>query len=480
MAIVLCPTIDLFIYDLRNELGQTLEEIRDNKALFLQKLPRSFSGSTLDADNQYEAGFVELLEEKTQVEQLAFTAEDYQGYYYPIRFQDVYGLLVDCQPKNKNSPLSINCIGQIKKLLEDKLQGQTATIGQTWMISVQLSHEPFSEENVEVLAKECYQEIFPLASWEKNYKSKNEFLGGILFELWHDDLKISEELDESVVESSFSNNLADCNHAIIAIYPNRETATVASYFMTEWMRLLSHRHKTLWNYGQSRVLKQILETDIIIIQNHIENLKKRNNKESDFKNIKTRNDRVKELFCDYSLDLHYFKLKLNAIESNLKNYRKQVEIMQDNFASESLSVNLGFLQQFADRGMQKYYEKAKQDYTNLVGGLELLEGAIRLLGTEINVVRAKRDRAFQNTAISVGVGVGSGIAAAVISSATLSQEKQQNKTALEYPVSNFLSQTLFIPEPWIIPGISVILSLGTALIAGGITRSILWLKSSES
>ncbi|MGD2182587.1 hypothetical protein [Lusitaniella coriacea] len=480
MAIVLSPTIDLFIYDLRNELGQTLEEIRDNKALFLQKLPRSFSGSTLDADNQYDAEFVELLGEKTQVEQLAFTAEDYQGYYYPIRFQDVYGLLVDCQPKNKNTPLSVSCIGRIKKLLEEKLQGQMATVGQTWMVSVQLSQEPFSEENVEALAKECYREIFPLESWEENYKSKNEFLGGILFELWHYDLKISEELDESVVESSVSNKIADCNHAIVAIYPNRETATVASYFMTEWMRLLSHRHKTLWNYGQSRVLKQILETDIVIIQNYIENFKRRNSKRLGLNNLEIRNEQAKELFCDYSLDLHYFKLKLNAIETNLNNYRKQVEIMQDNLASESLSVNLGFLQQFADRGMQQYYERAKQDYTNLVGGLELLEGAIRLLGNEVSVIRAKRDLAFQDTVISVGVGVGCGIAAAVISSSSLSAEKQQTNIALEHPVGNFLSKNLRVPEPWIAPGISVILSLGTALIAGVMTSSILWFKSSES
>lgn len=471
MAELISPTVDLFVYDLRNELGQTPEEIQDNRDLFSQKLPANFSSLLWEKDNRYDAEFIELLGEKTRIENLPLSSKDYQGYYYPVRMQNAYGLLLSCTVKDKYTPYPVSCPSNIKTLLEKFLQGQPSTLGQTWMISA--CTESFTHKNAMLLAKECYEASIENANWEENITSTSNFLGGKLFELWHHETEIPEDLEESDWEVWFAEKLAKNHHVIIAIYPDIETTAAANYFVTEWMRLFCYRHQMLWNYSQSRLSKQFLETDLVDLQQYLEKSDKDRPIAGSMRQIETRLDQLREIFSDYSLDLNDLHCKIAAIETNFVLYCQQIDLFATSLTSEKLSGDIAFLQQFADLVRDKYLRFLRKDYEASKGVLPLLELATNVLRTEIEASQAKRDRAFQNTALSVGTGLGCGIAAAAIASHAPIVEQKQIETALASPVGKFMSENLSVPQMWVIPGISAAFSLTVAVVVAGVTRTIL-------
>ncbi|EDN70049.1 conserved hypothetical protein [Beggiatoa sp. PS] len=98
MTKLIYPTLDLFLYDLREGLGQSDAEMQQNRHGFLQKLPTTIDESAfIQQDEKYfEPEYVELFGEQRWLE---FESKTHEGYYYPARLNDTYGLLLDCSLK---------------------------------------------------------------------------------------------------------------------------------------------------------------------------------------------------------------------------------------------------------------------------------------------------------------------------------------------------------------------------------------------
>jgi hypothetical protein len=473
MANLISPTVDLFVYDIRKEFGQTLDDLQNNRENFRKKLPDFFDDSCWQRDNEFEPDFIELLSEKTKIESLSFIANDCQGYYYPVRLQDTYGVLISCSARDKNFPYPVPWLHEAKTILDEKIADQTVTLGQTWMVSAQLDWQTSTHNNPELLAKECYLSLFPHHNWHDNLKSVNTFLGGTIFELWQYQTHLSETLDESNLETLVPNDLEPNHHLIIAIYPDQEAATAATYFLDDWLRLWCYRHKIWWSYSQSRFLKQILEGDLSEIQQYLEKFKKEINRGYTLAKLDVDLVQIEDIFANYILDLHDFKSQICTLTDNRERYSRQIETIENTLKTERLPADLYALKAFIQNSSDQFLWQMQQDWERLQNGERLLETATNLLRTEIEIYQAKSQHDFQAKAIATGWGLGSGIVVAAIAYRAIALEIQPVQTASEQPSPQDISQALFSPHVWVMPGISLILGACAAILTGGIAR--LWL-----
>ena len=61
MSDIIYPTIKLYLYDLRNGLGQNSEDIENNRIIYKSKLPENIRDSLFEFDTDFYADYVELL-----------------------------------------------------------------------------------------------------------------------------------------------------------------------------------------------------------------------------------------------------------------------------------------------------------------------------------------------------------------------------------------------------------------------------------
>jgi hypothetical protein len=183
MTKLIYPTLDIFLYDLREGLGQTEAEVEQNRNNFKQKLPQTIDENRfIQLDEQsFEPEYVELLDKRIEPLHLPDNWQG-DGYYYPVRLSDSYGLLLDGLLKEAQHLADLTWLHDMQTYLNGKLNGQTGTLGQTWMFSAQLPNVPAKE--YEAIAKRCYEALIPGADYTKNQMGHSAFLGGRLFELW--------------------------------------------------------------------------------------------------------------------------------------------------------------------------------------------------------------------------------------------------------------------------------------------------------
>lgn len=134
MNSIISPTIDLFLYELRNSLGEPPEEISKKRKLFLQKNSSEFHKKLAEESEQdFDVEYVYLFKER--YERFKSEQKPVDGYYYAIRLGDTYGLLIECTFQNKTQESSPTVFATLKAEIQQRLQAQTATLGQTWVIS---------------------------------------------------------------------------------------------------------------------------------------------------------------------------------------------------------------------------------------------------------------------------------------------------------------------------------------------------------
>src|SRR5919202_1478326 len=103
MSDIIYPTLDLFLYDLRNALGEGQDELQTNRDSFKKKLPEDLHDVLFQKDTVFEDDYIELLPKIKKFKSPRHSRESgsLQGYYYPVRLNDMYGLLLDCSVENK-------------------------------------------------------------------------------------------------------------------------------------------------------------------------------------------------------------------------------------------------------------------------------------------------------------------------------------------------------------------------------------------
>lgn len=407
------PTINLFIYDLRNGLGQSSKEIKENRQIFESKLPEKIRESLFDFDTDLESEYTELLGNKREKKQKPIKEFDsicgiYEGYYYPVRLGDNYGLLIDCSVKSKITLYPVNYFKKIRNQINRIILGKTITIGHTWMLSASVPR--FTKfKDYESIAKDCYEAFMPDGEWEKDFKGLGYFCGGQIFELWQHRLLLKDEMDSDSFKKKFQpniQNILENNHIIIVLYPDINYSSKAAKFDGDWMRLFCYRNKILFASGLSRYYKLKLKEDFIAIQKGISDITQASSQKSELKDLRQILNDAQKTLSQYSNNVIYFDYQRRNINLNLDNYKKRLNTLQ----KKADSSDLKFLEKFSEHITNKDLIQLQWDYDNLSPGLKLLEGlinSITFLRSIIEIDQQQREHRFQNNIAIVGVGLGS-------------------------------------------------------------------------
>jgi hypothetical protein len=167
------PTLDLFLYDLREGLGQSSAIIDGNRKKLWSKIYPQIDDSLLKElakAEKPEADYVRLLETQNP-QNIEEFEPPYDGHFFPVQLGDTYALQADCSgkyadPDKKTRNLAKQpvdgTVATLKQIIvsringtpeEKELQaGKRGTLGQTWLFWAQLASE---NQDVEKTAKAC-------------------------------------------------------------------------------------------------------------------------------------------------------------------------------------------------------------------------------------------------------------------------------------------------------------------------------------
>lgn len=468
MSEIIYPTLRLFLYDLRNGLGQSHEEIDNNQEYFRQKLPKNIQNNLFQFDAEYDDEYVELLKEP-RLERFKDDSKGYKGYYYPVQLHDTYGLLLDCSVDNESSSYSTSCFTSLKAEIEKRLHGKTFTLGQTWMI---LGYLPsYSTENPIDIAKKCYEAIMPPNNnnWEEDYQGQSKFLGGLFFELW----RYSPQFKNQPATNFYKIQDIQVNHhVVIALFPNREMLRKAAEFDYDWLRLFSYRSKIIWAYAQSLLLKQFLKKEFKSIQNYVRNLKGNNSYHLSNKNLGRLLDNSRITLSEYAINFHYLEAQIRTIETNLYSYQQLLSIILEeanqlttisHSQNENISrleiTDLSVLGNFCRNISEKYLLQTQKDRDNLRSGLQLLEVVIETIQTVITFRQAENDRQFNRTIETLAWGLAiSSVVASLVSSSLGEFDSPLEKSFFSWLLD------YGVPKDWLTPVSAFLISVISFLI----------------
>ena len=167
------------------------------------------------------------------------------------------------------------------------------------------------------------------------------------------------------------------------------------------MRLFCYRHKILWAYGQSRLIKQYIKNYLVTIRQTIELIQK-DNCHLELNQLRQSLFQVQNTLTPYSINLSYLNFQGRTIEINLSNYKKRLERIGKQAEKES---ELNFLSGFSNLVTDKYLLQITKDYEHMEMSSKWLDISINTLRSRFEVDQAERDRTFQNTVAIVGVGL---------------------------------------------------------------------------
>jgi len=317
------PTVDLFVYDLAQGMGQDEEKISQNRQLFWQKIyGDKISATQLEQLKQAEtetADYIELLGDK-QVEKFESNLD---GYSYPVKLlNDTYAAIFDFSGEievdedNKFKPKKIDCLESLKKEVISRVK-PAATIGQSLLVSGQLTA---NDQDALKTAQTCYSQLnlVPNAKWERDLKADGQFLGADFYELW--------------LPPGDMGNIGQNYHVLICLFPHNsgESLDVIKEKLTKlyphFLRLFAYRNKVIWAYTQSRQFKGELKGYSEKIQQIVERLPAQvNAPKIDLKELQQSLVNSRTIFSVYANQISRLEEKENTIKTNLKNYDKRLK-----------------------------------------------------------------------------------------------------------------------------------------------------------
>jgi len=425
------PTLNLYIYDIRAGLGQNDEDIKQNRANFKRKLRLvSLENQTIldNLDQETEKEYLELFDQN-RVDSLPSDSNfpTHEGYYYPVRINDSYGLLLNCSLAENQKTNDLTWLKSLQKLVADSVSNQKGTLGETWFFSAQLENLEQSEE----LATKIYQTLMPDANATEYKIGQSDFFNGEIFEF-----------------TKFNKHK---HHVIIIFYKEKSNLDNENKLFKHWMNLLFYRHKITWAYNQSRQLVNKLKQGAINIQsaeqkiqNYFQNHKLNSN------TLQTTLNEAWSNLSHYEIRLDELNSQIHTIDINLGNYQKRLSIL-----SKKSDSPLEVFEKFHYLAKEKYCLQVKKDHEGFSPKLKRLENIIKYIQASIAIREETRDRKLLDTATFLGVGLAVGaIVSSVIEQAPL--------------ISN--------AEGWYKFGYSLSISIGLAILAGLLVKGYLWWK----
>jgi hypothetical protein len=420
------PTLDLFLYDLREGLGQSSAIIDGNRKDFWGKIYPQIDDSRLAElakAEKPEADYVRLLGSQ----KIAEFEPPYDGHFFPVQLGDTYALQADCsgkyaEPSKKTRNLAKQpvdgTVATLKQIIVSRINGtpeekelpagKRGTLGQTWLFWAQLASE---NQDVEETAKACYTQLVG-ESWKRDFQGEGDFMGARVFELW----RFPSDWSAGWKEFSQENQ-----HVLIFLFPAGEDIGKIRQNMPkiyfDCMRLFCYRHKVIWAYWQSRRLKAALKEKYRAAREFNSQIAQQLAGQRASLN-QLQKDLTKALkdHSDYTEALTKLESQLRTIKVNFANFQKR----QKNFTNPlDKSSRLEFIIKVGESDFNpgKYQEQIESDCANLSAGLKLLENLSRNIEgiVEIEQTRSERSLTFMVGVAGIGLAA-SGVTASVISS----------------------------------------------------------------
>ncbi|WP_159788937.1 hypothetical protein [Sodalinema gerasimenkoae] len=507
MSQLIYPNLFCFIYDLKEGLGFSKNELRRSQENFANRLPK-ISHILSENDHNFETEYHELL--PTKIEKFTDPEDGYSGYYYPVRLNDTYGILVACSPPENAKIYSANqVIAKLKTKIDETLAAQPGTLGTSWVI---LAHLPEGDHNDRSnVARDCYQALMEnhasqsFANWETDLEGQGEFLGGTLFELSQYNVSPKSKNTNYTKNYDFENysqnlleNLQVSHHVLIELYPTSSAAKIAASFNFDWIRLFCYRHKILFAYTQSRFIKQQLKEGYRSIKEFMSLFQKERQSNPSLRQLKKKLLQAQYSLYHYSIDLNQFADQIRTMEVNLLNYERRIKVIQEKANKETqikiisdysylndwgfdLSSldwqlvpqsmidfisphNFGFMDKFRQDFSNKYMLQVEKDYESLSPGLILLEELINSIYGITDLDQAQRDRTFQIWVGIVGIGLAIGASLASISGHFPTVNTDETIDISQDIIGSTLLM-LGVSEPWLSAAISMVISFGFSIIS---------------
>ncbi|MEG5055821.1 MULTISPECIES: hypothetical protein [unclassified Microcoleus] len=368
------PTLNLFSYTLKQGLGVGESETRKVYRRFLAGLSAQLHKKlNVSFTPEQKQKFLALHEET--VADLPFTGNlnnhQVKGRYRRWNVSDNYQLLFDGYVDDKYQP------DQVIKLIES-LQylipqpPKLENIGKTWMLSGWL--ESGTDLEAEELAKQVYKCLF---AKDGVSQGSGLFLGGKVAEFWGDKIEDNCQL-------------------LVILYPDEAACQEwARDFYVSWLDLLCFRHKIIWAYENSLLLKERL------VSNYNQIVGMRNTSRLNLKKLREAMGKLSE----FAIDLNYLELQHSTINVNLEKYQTKLAKIK---TQARPTDDLQFLQDFWDKAEQTYPKQIQKDIDNFRPCLEILRSLTDTIRGTVEIRKAESDRTFQAVVGIVGVGLSTG------------------------------------------------------------------------
>ncbi|MBD2208504.1 hypothetical protein H6G27_01300 [Nostoc linckia FACHB-104] len=412
------PTIDLFLYNLKEGLGQDEAKLIANRQVFWQTI----YGNQLDTQQIEELQQAEIdssdYHELLDNQKIIPFHSPLDGYYYPVQLGDTYGLQIDCTANYikdyKYAPQPITCLQKVQTEIFSNINQQEGKIGQSWFIWGQLATD---NQDAEATAQACYEQLIldSQQNWQADLRGQGEFFGGTIFELW----RLPSEAQQS-----------DGYHLLICLFPYQlkidKIREVNQKLYPELMQLLRYRNKIMWAYNQSRTIKSNLKTVAKVAQGIISNLNQESqNPEINISVLQNILKQTPEILLKYTNNLTYLDDQHRTADINISNYQKR---WQKLLALEANS-DWQFLQTFSEFAKEKFLVQIETDQAYYSPGLTLIENYIKTIQGIIDLEQTKSDRTLNTTIAIAGIG----LATSQIASAVILAEipKDQNPTSYQ-------------------------------------------------
>jgi hypothetical protein len=427
------PTLNLFTYTLKKGLGVEESETHKTYRRFLDSLSKLLHKKlNVSFISEQKRKFLALNE--VEVADLPFTGNlsnhQVEGRYRRWNIGDNYQLLFDGYVDDKYET------GKVIKLIEN-LQELTPklpkleNIGQTWMLSGWLEPGTGTDAEAEELVTQAYKCLFKKDGVPQE-KGSGEFLGGKVTEFGGD--KIEDNLQ-----------------LLVILYSDEPAFRESTDFYINWQDLLCFRHKIIWAYQKSLLLKERL------VKNYNQIVTMRNTSKWDLPKLLEAMGKL----SDFTIDLNYLEFQYSTINVNLEKYEAKLAEIQ---AKARPTDDLKFLQDFCDRAKENYPKQVKKDIDNFRPCLEILQSLTDTIRGTVEIRKAEGDRAFQNIVGIVGVGLSTG--------GTVASASANYKTEIEAnPAINTAINMLPIFEPG--SGLRVI--MGFSILSGVAASLLTWM-----
>lgn len=344
-----------------------------------------------------------------------FAIDDLKGFYQRIPLGEADSLLASCFTKEEDKPQDLTtCFHKFRKKLDIQ-----ANIGKTWLI---LGYTD-SSSNGEKAAKAAYQ-AFKNTNIEPNLTQGNYFLGFPMFEVWQQ-------------PQDWTNPTESNEFVLICICPYKKSLEriAASYY--QWLWLFYYRHKILWAYRNSRIIKNMLEKEDLFpgastIPEIQVALPEFNLADKDLQQIKVDLHKNLVTLSKHTAGMESLAMQLQTLKTNLNNYQTRLKKIEEIASTEHGITKLKFLEDFGESVAVKYKEQIEQDRASLSPGLRVREKYIDTIRGIVEVSQAERDRHLERNITIVGFGIGATSAAAsaispFVESITQMPSKQKTK-----------------------------------------------------